>query len=67
MLFRDPQALGSTLAALGMLQSQAFRSLNRIDPLDSVSNYMYYIRAGSVSGVSTNNINSTSKIFNYIE
>ena len=38
-LFRDPQALSSTLAALGTLQPQAFRSLNCVDPLDSVSNY----------------------------
>ena len=38
-LFRDPQALSSALAALGMLQPRAFGSLNRIDPLDSVSNY----------------------------
>ena len=38
-LFRDPQALSSALAALGMLQPRAFRSLNRVDPLDSVSNY----------------------------
>ena len=39
MLFRDPQARSSALAALGMLQPRAFRSLNRVDPLDSVSNY----------------------------
>ena len=38
-LFRDPQALSSTLASLGMLQPRAFGSLNRIDPLDSVCNY----------------------------
>ena len=38
-LFRDPQALGSALAALGTLQPRAFRSLNHVDPLDSVSNY----------------------------
>ena len=38
-LFRDPQALTSTLTSLRMLQPQAFRSLNRVDPLDSVSNY----------------------------
>ena len=38
-LFRDPQARSSALAALGSLQTQAFGSLNRVDPLDSVSNY----------------------------
>ena len=38
-LFRDPQARSSALAALGSLQPRAFGSLNRVDPLDSVSNY----------------------------
>ena len=38
-LFRDPQTLSSTLAALGMLQPLAFESLNRVDSSDSVSNY----------------------------
>ena len=38
-LFRDPQARSSALAVLGTLQPRAFRSLNRIDPLDSVSDY----------------------------
>ena len=38
-LFRDPQAQSSALAALGSLQPRAFGSLNRVDPLDSVSNY----------------------------
>ena len=38
-LFRDPQAWSSALAALGTLQPQAFGSLNRVDPLDSVYNY----------------------------
>ena len=38
-LLRDPQALSSALAALGMLQPRAFGSPNRVDPLDSVSNY----------------------------
>ena len=36
-LFRDPQARSSALAALRTLQPQAFGSLNRVDPLDSVS------------------------------
>ena len=36
---RDPQARSSALAALGSLQPRAFGSLNRVDPLDSVSNY----------------------------
>ena len=38
-LFRDPQARSSALAALGMLQPRAFGSLNRVETLDSVSNY----------------------------
>ena len=38
-LFRVPQARSSALAALGTLQPRAFGSLNRVDPLDSVSNY----------------------------
>ena len=38
-LFRDPQARSSALAALGMLQPQVFGSLNRVETLDSVSNY----------------------------
>ena len=41
----DPQALSSALALLGTLQPRAFGSLNRVDPLDSISNYyiVYYI------------------------
>ena len=45
MLFRDPQARSSALAALGTLQPRAFGSLNRVETLDSASNYyldMYY-------------------------
>ena len=45
-LFRDPQARSSALAALGTLQPQAFGSLNRVETLDSVSNYyldMHYL------------------------
>ena len=38
-LFKDPQARSSALAALGMLQPRAFRSLNRVETLDSSSNY----------------------------
>ena len=41
-LFRDPQAQSSALAALGTLQPRAFGSLNRVHPLDSVSNYYVY-------------------------
>ena len=37
--FSHPQALSSTLAALGMLQSQAFGLLNHLVPLVLVSNY----------------------------
>ena len=38
-LFRDPQALSSTLAVLGTLQPLAFGSLNRVETSDSASNY----------------------------
>ena len=38
-LFRDPQALSSDLASLGTLQPRAFGSLNRVETLDSASNY----------------------------
>ena len=38
-LFRDPQAQSSALAALGTLQPRAFGSLNRVETLDSASNY----------------------------
>ena len=37
MFFRDPQAFSSALVALEKLQPRAFRSLNHVDPLDSVS------------------------------
>ena len=37
--FRDPQALSSTLTALGSPKLKAFRSLNTVEPLVSVSNY----------------------------
>ena len=36
---RDPQALSSTLTALGMLQPRAFGLLKCVETLDSVSNY----------------------------
>ena len=42
-LFRDPQARSSALAALGTPQPRAFRSLNRVETLDSTSNYYIYI------------------------
>ena len=38
-LFRDPQAQSSALAAFGTPQSRAFGSLNRVETLDSASNY----------------------------
>ena len=37
--FRNPPALSSVLAALGMLQLRAVGFLNRVDPLVSASNY----------------------------
>ena len=39
MIFRDFQALSSTLVSLGTLQLRVFRSLNRVETLDSASNY----------------------------
>ena len=47
-LFRDPQARGSTLAALGTLQPQAFGSLKSVEPLDSVSNYYLLNQVGQL-------------------
>ena len=46
-LFRDPPALSSTLASLGMLQPQAFRSLNQVETLDSASNYFLGLLLGN--------------------
>ena len=37
--FSNPQALGSTFTATGILQPQVFWLLNRLDPLVLVSNY----------------------------
>ena len=39
MLFRNPRALSSALAALGSLQPRALGFLNCVDPSDSASNY----------------------------
>ena len=38
-LFRNPWALSSALATLGLLQPQALGFLNRVYPSDSASNY----------------------------
>ena len=38
MVFRNPRALSSALAALGTLQPRALGFLNTVDPLDTVSN-----------------------------
>ena len=38
-LFRDPQVRSSALAAFRTLQPRAFGSLNRVETLDSASNY----------------------------
>ena len=38
MVFRNPQALSSALAAFGTLQPRALGFLNTVDPLDTVSN-----------------------------
>ena len=47
-LFRDPLARSSALAALGTLQPRAFGSLNRVETLDSVSNYCVYLCGDSM-------------------
>ena len=55
-LFRDPQARSSTLATLRTLQPRAFGSLNRIDPLDLVSNYYlsyYYLPKQALHSIVT--------------
>ena len=45
MVFRDPQALSSTLTVLRSLQPRAFVSLNTTKPLVSLSNYYIYYKA----------------------
>ena len=40
--FSNPQALSSTLAALGMLQPRAIGLLNRLVPLVLASNYYIF-------------------------
>ena len=60
-LFRDPQARGSALAALGTLQPQAFRSLRSVEPLDSVSNYYMYMYFGSCSSLEVH-VQDTNRI-----
>ena len=47
-LFRDPQALSSDLASLGTLQPRAFGSLNRVETLDSASNYYIIYTYGHI-------------------
>ena len=61
-LFRDPQARSSALAALGTPQPRAFGSLNRVETLDSTSNYYLEPRAfGSLNRVET--LDSTSNYY----
>ena len=59
-LFRDPQALSSALAALGTLQPWAFGSLNRVETLDSASNYYIdfncHLELSEGRGVSVRNL-----------
>ncbi len=44
--FRNPRALSSALALLGMLQPRALGFLNRVDPLVSASNlYLVFLQA----------------------
>ena len=49
-LFRDPRARSSALAALGTLQPRALGSLNRVDPLDSASNYYLFYSSIIITG-----------------
>ena len=42
MLFRDPQARSSALAALGTPQPRALRSLNHVDSLDLASSLYFF-------------------------
>ena len=48
-IFRDPQGLSSTLAALGTLQPRVFGSLNRVETLDLASNYYVVIQMYGVA------------------
>ena len=45
MLFRNPRALSSAIATLGLQQPWAFGFLNSVDPLVSASNYYLEARA----------------------
>ena len=48
--FRNPRALSSALALLEMLQPRALGFLNRVDPMDSMSNlYIDYQRGLQMS------------------
>ena len=58
-LFRDPQALSSTLAALGMLQPRAFGSLN-VYPSVSLSNYYLSKQSYVTNSVQINDNDETS-------
>ena len=51
-LFRDPQARSSALAALGTPQPRAFGSLNRVETLDSASNYYVGAKCTSITNCS---------------
>ena len=61
-LFRDPQARSSALAALGTPQPRAFGSLNRVETLDSASNYYVVPR---VSAHVPSNLNGSVKMLLY--
>ena len=49
-LFRDPQALSSALASLQTQQPWTFRSLNRVETLDSASNHCVHVGMHVISG-----------------
>ncbi len=62
MLFRDPQARSSAFAALGTLQPRAFGSLNRVETLDSGSNYYLMFSTHCFWYVVSTLINSVERI-----
>ena len=62
---RDPQALSSTLAALGMLQPQAFGFLKTRRDLGLVSNYIIYSQLKVASSSSSLSDKEGSSLINY--
>ena len=64
--FSNPQAFSSALAALGTLQPQAFRLLNRLVPLVLASNYYLVIYTCSLSTLPSGEISARILPFSHV-